>query len=359
MFSPLAYPPGRVLFDIRTSAPPAAHLALSPFEIYRRPFIIIAVADGHNYYHSFSNDGQDTEAAKDDGSTGILSEASIDSLLDIRQHLTSEFPSALVHQVLVFDCDVSNQRALDGIAIVPTPAKSTTTTIKTVMCDLTSQLLAEMTSLARSLQEVTHIESPKAPRQSIQRPLARYFDSSRPASTEPAQQMHDVQRNDHRMSMPAYALANMGSRSSTPEGRAMSPSSGARTPPTAVNGTISYPSSPPSRPADLSRPMSGDTASLQGFGSNSVSERERTKNRGRRSIVIGSLYLLAGRWPDAVREISDGATVAKTNNDHMWHAKALDYLLVICLLYLWAEVDFRVSYQVAEECLRKMITMIT
>ncbi|KAL8992680.1 MAG: hypothetical protein Q9188_007527, partial [Gyalolechia gomerana] len=342
MFSPLAFPSGRVLFDIRTSVPPAAHLALSPFEIYRQPFIVIAVADGRNYSHRSVIDRQSPEEAKKGGSENTLSQDSIDSLLQYRQRLVSEVSLALVHQVIVFDCDGPNEKLPHGIAPVPSPAKSKTTTMKTVMCDLTSQLLAEMTSLARSLQEMTSVESPKVPRQNIQRPLARYFDSSRPASADPSQQLHDAQRYDHRMSMPAHMLANMSSRSSTPEGRPGSASSGAQTPPTAANGTISSPSSPPSRPADLPRPMSRDRASLQGFGSNSLSERERTKHRGRMSIVMGSLYMLAGRWPDAVKEFSDGITVAKAYNDHLWHAKALDDLLVICLLNAWAELDFRI-----------------
>ncbi|KAI4286521.1 MAG: hypothetical protein L6R35_004230, partial [Caloplaca aegaea] len=54
------------------------------------------------------------------------------------------------------------------------------------------------------------------------------------------------------------------------------------------------------------------------------------------------MYLLAGRWPDAVKETVDGATVAKANNDHLWHGKALDHLLVICLLYAWAGLDFQI-----------------
>ncbi|KAL8901859.1 MAG: hypothetical protein Q9207_004991 [Kuettlingeria erythrocarpa] len=144
------------------------------------------------------------------------------------------------------------------------------------------------------------------------------------------------------MSMPAHMLANLSSRSSTPEGRPMSPPSDTQKPPIAVNGTTSNPTSPPSRPADLSRPISRDRASLQGFGSNSNTERERTRHGGRMSVVMGSLYLMAGRWPDAVKELSDGATIAKANNDHMWHGKALDYLLVICLLYAWAGLDFRI-----------------
>ncbi|KAL8830537.1 MAG: hypothetical protein Q9170_005689 [Blastenia crenularia] len=342
LFSPLAFPNGRVLFDIGTSIPPTAHLALSPFEIYRQPFVVVAVADGKEPQPSLGIYGQNPKEANNNESENTLSKDSIDSLLQYRDQLASDFSMALVHQVLVFDCDVANQRLPDGIASVLSPAKSKTTTIKTVMCDLTSQLLAEMTSLARSLQELASIESPKAPRQSIQRPLARYFDTSRPASADPNLQTNDAQRSDHRMSMPAHLLTNLGSRSSTPEGRPASPSSGAQTAPINVNGTTSSPSSPPSRPTDVPRPMSRDRASLQGFGSNSLSERERAKQRGRISIVMGSLYMLAGRWPDAVKEISDGAAVAKANNDHMWHGKGLDYLLVVCLLYAWADFDFRI-----------------
>ncbi|KAL8932073.1 MAG: hypothetical protein Q9216_006974, partial [Gyalolechia sp. 2 TL-2023] len=342
MFSPLAFPAGRVLFDIRPSVPPAAHLALSPFEIYRQPLVVVAIADGENYNRHSVIDDQNGDEAEKDGSDSTLSKDSIDSLLQYRRQLVSELSSALVHQVIVFDCDTPNQGLPHGIVAVPSPANSKTTTMKTVMCDLTSQLLAEMTSLARSLQELTSVESPKVPRQNIQRPLARYSDSSRPASADPSQQLHDAQRYDHRMSMPAHMLANMNSRSSTPEGRPASASSDTQTPPAAANGTMSSPSSPPSRPADLPRPMSRDRASLQGFGSNSISERERTKHRGRISIIMGSLYMLAGRWPDAVRELSDGITVAKGYNDHMWHAKALDHLLVICLLNVWAEIDFRI-----------------
>ncbi|KAL8915881.1 MAG: hypothetical protein Q9208_008814 [Pyrenodesmia sp. 3 TL-2023] len=340
-FSPLAYPNGRILFDIRTTLPPASHLALSPFELYRQPLIVVGVADSQNLGLGSGN-GDTT--ADDLGGGGIgsrLSENSTQSLVHQRQHLASEFSSALIHQVLVFDYDGPTQNLPRGIFAVSSPSKSKTTTIKTIMCDLTSQMLAEMASFARYIQDLTSLESPKVPRQDIHRPLARYGDTSRPASSGPSQRFDNTHRPDHRMSMPAHMLANLSSRSSTPEGRPMSPPSGTQTPPTAVNGT-SKPASPPSRPADLSRPMSRDRASLQGFGSNSSTERERTKHRGRTSIVMGSLYLMAGRWPDAVKELSDGAAVAKANNDHMWHGKALDYLLVICLLYAWAGLDFRI-----------------
>lgn len=233
---------------------------------------------------------------------------------------------------------MSDQRLPQGLIAIPPPARSKSTTMKTVMADLASQLLAEMASFARSLQELTSIETPKVPRQNIQRPLARYSGSSRPSSADPNQpppSMNHSQRSEHRMSMPAHVLDNPGSRSSTPSGRPNSPASEPK----------SCPPSPPSRPVDRPRPMSRDRASMQGFGSNSLTERERNKGRARRHIVIGSLYLLAGRWPDAVRELVEGATVAKVNSDHVWHGKALDYMLIVCLLYAWAGLDFRVRTQ--------------
>lgn len=310
---------------------------------------MVAVADSQNLQHGLDQNDQKAYEHGDGGIGSTLSEESIQSLLDHRQQLASDFSSALVHEVIVFDHDAPNQNFPRGISGVPSPAKSKTTTIKTVMCDLTSQLLAEMTSFARSIQGLSSLESPKTPGQNIHRPLARYGETSRPASSERSQQSSDGRGTDHRMSMPAHLLANRGSRSGTPEGRPMSPPGGTQTPPTDVNGSTSTPSTSPSRVTDRSRPMSRDRASLQGFGSNSLAERERKKHRGRIGIVIGLLYLLAGRWPDAVKELSESGSVAKANNDHVWHGKALDYLLVTSLLYAWAGLDFQVSTRIVKQ----------
>ncbi|KAI4236429.1 MAG: hypothetical protein LQ352_008007 [Teloschistes flavicans] len=347
MFSPLAFPSGRVLLDLKTSAPPASHLALSPFELYRQPLVIVGLADGQGFRDDELVNGS---TSKEDDGNGLrrLSTDSAQSLLRDRQHMASNFSSALVHQILVFDCAASDQRLPEGLALVPSAAISRATTMKTVMCDLTSQLLAEMASFAKSLQESGSLETPRVPRQNIQRPLARYSQSSTPATTDPNLSVREQHPNDHRMSMPAHLLENLGSRSSTPRSRPESPSTGMQSPQSNPDGTQGSPASPPSIPIDRPRPMSRDRAAMQGFGSNSLTERERNKNRGRTHIVIGSLYLLAGRWPDAVREIVDGAIIAKTNSDHIWHGKALEYLLIICLLYAWAGLDVRIPQLILE-----------
>ncbi|KAL9039537.1 MAG: hypothetical protein Q9180_002472, partial [Flavoplaca navasiana] len=345
-FSPLAFPVGRVLFNVVTAAPPPTHLALCPFEVYRQPFIVVGVADGKCYQEASDSNGKLNDRSESNGASATLPEDGLETLLESRQKLAADFSTALVHEALIFDCDIASQSLPEGLTAIPPTEKSKTTTIKTVMCDLTSHLLAEMASFARSLQELPSIETPRVPRQTIQRPLARYSVSAGLTAAESSQptppSLNDYGRSEHRMSMPAHLLANLGSRSSTPEGRSMSPPSGRSSPPTALDGIGSAPVSPPSRAIDHQRPLSRDRASMQGFGSNSLLERERTKSRGRIHIVIGSLYLLAGRWPDAVKELVDGATAAKINSDHAWHAKALDCLLVICLLYAWSNVDFQI-----------------
>ena len=324
-----------MLLDITASFPPAPHLALTPFELYRQPFIIVGVADGKEFRETSRNGGQPAGETGSASPSGCLSDGNVEFLLAQRQKLASDFSIALVHQVLIFDSDIGQQRLPEGLVAVPTLSQSKSTTMKTVTADLASRLLAQMASLARSLQESPSIETPRVPRQNIQRPLAKYVGSSRPPSADPSQPAigpSDSHRNDHRMSMPAHLLENGGSRPSTPTSRPTSPPTGIR----------SSPASPPSRPADGLKAMSRDRASMQGFGSNSLAERERNKSRGRTHVVLGSLYLLAGRWPDAVKELTEGATAAKVNSDHNWHAKALDSLLITCLLFAWAGQDFQV-----------------
>ena len=44
-----------------------------------------------------------------------------------------------------------------------------------------------------------------------------------------------------------------------------------------------------------------------------------------------------------MKELIQSATIARGNSDYVWHAKAMDYILVCLLMYAWAGMDFRVS----------------
>lgn len=363
MFSPLAFPTGSVLYDLSTSLPLASHLALAPFELYREPLVVLAISDGVDMGERIGREVTQTLGADGSTETNPARDNFTKFLSEGLEKLHMGFPKALVHQIAIFDCDTPVSGLPDGVLLVPSPQKSKTTTIKTLMCDLTSNLLAEMTTFAKSLQAVPTIESPKQSRGlatqngsalslAAQRSLAS--GSSRPLSAGDAGQSSSLSNESasamKRMSIPAQRPTTENSRSSTPDGQEAT-SSNIRKPPTTFDditgGHVSSLSPQPPHPSveNSRRTGSQDRMSMHGFGAGSIGERERNKGRGRVGVVIGSLYLLAGRWPDAVRELTESATIARTNSDHLWHAKALDYILVCLLMYAWAGMDFRVSLQ--------------
>ncbi|KAI9728781.1 MAG: hypothetical protein M1828_002887 [Chrysothrix sp. TS-e1954] len=71
-------------------------------------------------------------------------------------------------------------------------------------------------------------------------------------------------------------------------------------------------------------------------------ERSKSRQKAKQEIVLGSLYLHAGRWADALRELVDGTQRARTFGDHVWYAKGLEVCLVTMLLLAWGRIDFTI-----------------
>ena len=166
MFSPLAFPEGLVLYDLSATLPPPSHLALVPFEIYREPLVVVGIADGRNLEVDGAKErhlGQGPNPARFFEGNACHGSA-LELLSRDLDEMQQEYSRALVHQVLVFDHDI--MPLPKGIHPVPSPEKSRTTTVKTVMCDLTSRLLGEMTTYAKSLQALPSLDSPKVPSES-------------------------------------------------------------------------------------------------------------------------------------------------------------------------------------------------
>lgn len=358
MFSPLAFPTGMILFNLSTSIAPTAHRSLSPFELYREPLIVIAIADGQEL-------GQDGVAVHDinekvgslpTGDTGLLQEELGQLLADL-EDMERQYHSAIVHRILLFDYVQSSVVDPEKILLVPSPAASRTTTIKTLMCDLTGLILAEMTSYAKTLQGLQSIDSPSTSRNGLTTngslwarqetggsPQVHQLRSESPAGS--------LDRSQVRASLPAQLPSRSnGTEEASRVARPSSPSDDARTPPTTFDG-IPGASQASGLPTALSkssagqawRSLSRERVSVQGFGSGSLSERARTNGKARVAIAIGALYMQAGRWPDAIRELVEGASVAKANSDYLWHAKALENILVSLLMLGWAGMDFQVQF---------------
>ncbi|KAL2067789.1 hypothetical protein VTL71DRAFT_15885 [Oculimacula yallundae] len=362
MFSPLAFAMGMIVYDLTTFYPPPSHVALSPFELYREPLVIIALADGAELDHvSYRGNRRSLN-----GNGVPRPEHNMRELYQDLEDLRDRYPKALVHQILLFD-HVQEKSAAplpEGLVPVPPPAECKRTTMKTIMCDISSLLLAEMTTLAKSLQALPTVESPSQSQISrqnngawqqgqtdaISRRNSQFSLPSDPRSNSPG---GSLDRSHVRMSMPAQ-LQRANSSSASPSVRPSSPTNGvagARVASTfddivgsggrdLKNGQKAVPSR--FAGGDAIRDTSQDRVSVQGFGSNSISERSRNKGKGRIGIVIGSLYMTAGRWPDALKELVEGASIAKNNLDHLWHAKALDNILVSMLMLAWAGLDFQI-----------------
>lgn len=351
LFSPLAFPEGRLVYELSPAVPPSPHLALAPFEFYRQPLLVVGILD------ATENDGD--AVTESGGEKGPPSTKDPESLRRILDDLRADFSGAILHQLLIFDLENGEGNLPAGVIAIPTPEKSRTTTVKTVMCDMTSQLLGEMTTWGKNIQKMPNLETPKvlnlpSVNERMLSALPSYLNSSsgadpsagRSRSFSPA---GDDPRSNHRMSLPAHFSSKQNSRSTTPDSRVPSPSSRPRTPPANLEDIPSPPNVPsPSKPRgtsqDRPRTASQDRESRK-HRSDSLGDREKLKIKGRIGVVIGSMFLLTGRWPDAVKELVGSANITRSNSDYVWQAKALDYLLVCLLMYAWAGMNFRVSLQ--------------
>lgn len=366
MFSPLASPTGIMIYNISTALPPESHLALSPFEVFREPLLVIGIADnyernmGSALLNVTQSNGEKT-GRPEAGSTDF------EELLMVLEDLRAQYPKALVHEILLFECTLPRSDILEGFIAIPPESQCSLTTIKTVMCDITSLFLAEMTTYAKSLQALSSIESPGLLKwnQGLNGRLSFEGDqmNGRTIGTNPYMQHRTsrtqspsgaTDKGSYRMSMPANPSAAgvdgsnsfSGSRPATPPSRTQTP------PPTTFDQITearhSFTGSPgtgtTARPGTglIRRDSKRESVPVHGFGSGSLSEQARNKGRGRVGLVVASLYLLCGRWEDAVRESVEGASTAKANGDYLWHAKGLENILVGLVLIAWAGLDFQV-----------------
>lgn len=323
MFSPLAFPTGLILYDLAFSVPPTSHLELFPFEIYREPLVIIAIADGKELPPS---SGGNQKHPNPDG---------LDSLLEELEGVKERNPRALVNQLLVFDHEGLDKvtNGPDNVLWVPPPQASKATTMKTVLCDVTAVLLAELDEFAKTIQAIPSIESPKA--------------FSWGPHRNPELRPRPVDRLLNRMTLPAQLPSSPSGGQDTPlSSNASSPAPSDHETPTTFDEItrsihLSSRTNSNSRTPSIASPKehSRDRMSVS-----NMSATDRTKNRirGRAGVVIGTLFLQAGRWPDALKELTEAVNNARAGSDYIWHAKALETILLCLIMFGWAGMDFQV-----------------
>ncbi|TGZ84952.1 Trs120-domain-containing protein [Ascodesmis nigricans] len=166
LFSPQGFPDGRITYDF-TTALSREHEYIENFELHRRTFVVIAIAD-------YKEENDPEKLAKQ------------------LEELRFLYPRALHHVCLLFDAP-PNAPEQDSWpkpknahnnhpSFIPVPPKTgSRSALRTTICDITAAVLSEMHSLAKSFQEAGTIDSPLA-------------HNPRPGSRE------------HRMSLPVGGL---------------------------------------------------------------------------------------------------------------------------------------------------------
>ncbi|OAP61293.1 hypothetical protein AYL99_03494 [Fonsecaea erecta] len=89
-----------------------------------------------------------------------------------------------------------------------------------------------------------------------------------------------------------------------------------------------------------SAPMSTKSPGL--MPTSNGSEQQSDTSRGRFNVIQGMYWLQRGFWTEAMNYLAEGAAVAQSGHDHLWHAKALEHLLICMLLLSWSELSFSV-----------------
>ena len=341
VFSPLAFPNGVILYDLSTSGALEAQQGLFPFELHRTQLVILGLLDG-------SPDPSTSDHAVDKSEPeSTLAPERMDHH---QKELESQFPHALLIQLIVFNH--SPNIVLKHALTVPPKHGSRSTTIKTVMCDVSAKLLSEMSVFAKAIQAENDIASPIIVQPNDPAPYLRRHNSLRQTlSKGSSEEMHPSNFSDPGENA-VNAQEGMLRRASSPTQTSVAPSSQPRERPRSP--TSRQPASDHNRnhTVDLARRSTDALArikdsernrsSVHGMPSITPTERAKNVNKLRQGLILGTLYLLAGRWPDALRDLVDNTTRAKVFADHFWYAKGMENILITMLLLTWARMDFTI-----------------
>ncbi|KAA8916026.1 hypothetical protein TRICI_001841 [Trichomonascus ciferrii] len=198
-------------------------------------------------------------------------------LADAVKTLKDTYPGALVHKVFVFGVtEEIKDLPKHAIQIFSSKADSASEfTLESAMAQLTSDFLAELAVYAISKQFAS-LKSPAI--KELETPVVVSRPGDKPYNTSLKRFQHE----------------------------------------------------PSASSVNLSRQ---DSVSKSGSISLGLTDRTKSKQRGRMLKFNGNLYLLAGRLSDALKHFADAAAILKSAYDHLWYASSLE-AIGVCLVLL-------------------------
>ncbi|KAI5368025.1 hypothetical protein Slin15195_G031600 [Septoria linicola] len=304
--SPKAFAQGSLVYRFSPSAPSEQQLQLSPYELFREPLLVLGVVDHHDALHN------ELEAAA--------------------AYLKERHPR-VVHRQLMVLCAADGE-SVSTVAKAVAVSNSDTPnepTLRAAICAVSARFLVEFTTYAKALQASPTIQTPGQTARSLQRSGSLRDNERRSGSgmSSPADEGSPSRPPAKAPPLPATSFDQMPSANTVTNALERSDSRGS-----SQSGS--------SKSKGHNRTSSHDRIALQGFGSGTSADKARVRGKARVGIVLGSIYMMAGHWHDALPILVEHTTKARALSDHLWHAKGLEHAMLCMLLLAWARVDFQV-----------------
>ncbi|GAM86133.1 hypothetical protein ANO11243_041440 [Dothideomycetidae sp. 11243] len=342
-FSPLAFPDGHVHLDVCNVAPPATNGDLAAYEPFRSTMVVLGTIDACEYSLSLA---QDDHQLVEDGSRAVFYQRAHDSFISAMETVQEQFIGVVLTQFVIMDSSGQDAKPWipEGSLHLPPEEQSNSTTTSTLMCDVVGRFLGELAGRAEQMKTWASVATPLL---GINQ-LPRFESESRSNFHRRLSGLGPLSREG---SPAGDGIARPPSRPASQAFRSPSPSVADSPRPDSPSGRSDTTSSPDrgslaetpiatefykTRPKYASMNIDSKSAPRNIFPNvlnGSSPEKERNIGRARVGITLGTLYMMAGRWTDAWRELIEHTTRARSLNDYIWLATGVERL-TICMLLL-------------------------
>ncbi|KAK5172562.1 uncharacterized protein LTR77_002682 [Saxophila tyrrhenica] len=313
LLHPRASPSGALLYNYTTAAPSELQHHLSPFELFREPLLVIGIVDGLQDLQTPSE--VDLEAAS--------------------AFLKERHPRVVDRQLIVLGDgqDGNTQPKEDNVVFINQDWEINGASTKEALCQMSARFLKELSTYTKALQASPSIQTPGQTARNLQREVA-YRESERrpgsasgrstPSQSEATSPIEESSRQPPwNRGIPATSFDQIQGASSLGSG-------------------LSRTDSQSSSKGKHGRTTSQDRITVQGFGSGTSQDKIKQRGKARVGIVIGSIYMMAGHYSEALRMLSEHTTKARALSDSIWQAKGLENIVICLLLSSWAGVEFQI-----------------
>ncbi|KAF2861193.1 hypothetical protein K470DRAFT_191536, partial [Piedraia hortae CBS 480.64] len=293
-----------LLYNYSTSASSQQEQALSPYELFREPLLVLGVADG------LCMDSEERQS----------------ELKHAAQCIKERYPRVVHRHILVLQ---ESDEDDNTTAIANEDYHS-------AACRISARFLIDLSTYAKAMQATPSVQTPGQTAKSIQRIMSILGEEVMQPAPDSGTNTSTQETGSPNGSRPSSRGIHSPPRTSSVATR------GVHSPPRSSSAAHHLAGTPPrsssvasNRSKDHNRLNSQDRAPV--FGG-----KGKDRGKARVGIVLAHIHMMAGHWSDALRMFVEHTSTARHSSDQLWHAKGLEGIAVCMLLLTWAGVEFSI-----------------